>query len=231
MKLSTITTITLAAAVAASLAACGDDETTTNPTTTTTTTGGGGPGGGGDGGGGNNQGGGGSSQGGGGSAPATCADYCTANLEICMDANAQYAGMAQQFCEGICETWDQGAPGATTGDNLECRFYHTNAGPMLNDVATHCPHGGPYGSGQCGMSNCDTFCAAIVELCTGNNEQYADVAECMTDCTALPDATDAYVVDAAATGANFACRGYHLTAASVDPDTHCAHAGGQMLCN
>jgi hypothetical protein len=232
MKLSKTSYIAFTAIVAATIGAaaggCGDDETKT--TTTTSGPGAAGPGGSGNmgGGGSGNMGGGGSgAQGGGGAAPATCASYCADNIEICADADKQYDGaMAEAFCLGFCGFLDAGTPGMTMGDTLECRVYHTGAADSLMDTATHCPHGGPYGSTQCGASNCETYCAAIQKICTGGNEQFADEPECLADCNMLADADMPYHGDATATGNNFNCRGYHLTAASVDPATHCPHAAG-----
>lgn len=227
------TTFTLLALVSATAlvtsVGCSDDTTSTTLGTGGSGTGAqGGMGTGATGGGGNGTG----AQGGGtgGGATTDCATLCADNVANCDSTNTQWVPGASS-CEAFCTLWDQGTPGEMAGDTIECRAYHTGA--AASDAATHCPHGGPYGGGVCGASQCENFCAAMQLLCTGTNEQYASEAECLTACGGLADNAMPFKADpdVLPTGATFACRGYHLTAAALDPVTHCGHAAGVGACD
>lgn len=104
------------------------------------------------------------------------------------------------------------------GNTLGCRTYH--AGAAAGDPTTHCVHAGPGGAAACG-SNCEGFCTLALETCTGGNEQWATMAECMTECNGY-DQTEPYDTSDTA-GDSFACRLYHLIAAIDDPELHCPH--------
>jgi hypothetical protein len=217
--------------VAALASACGDDETqaqTTGPGPgaggSTSTNSGGMTGTGGDGAGasGGDTGSGGEGQGG----QSACASYCSDNIAACAGNNAQWVGADPQgFCEASCDEYALGTEGDTSGDTLGCRV--TNNESAVNDPAGSCSAAGPYGGSVCGTTQCQVFCSQIQAVCSGGNEQYANEAACLAACALLADATVPYSGDPAAIGNTFACRGYHLTAASVDPATHCPHAGGQ----
>ena len=149
-------------------------------------------------------------------APATCESYCDAILQNCVGAEAQYTN--RDTCLDTCAAYDQGAPGAMSGNSLECRAYH--AGQALGDPTTHCVHAGPGGAGTCG-SNCEGLCAIVIDSCTGTNEVYASEQECLTACA---DFTDTEKYDASDRAGNtLACRLYHATVATGDPVTHCEH--------
>lgn len=76
---------------------------------------------------------------------------------------------------------------------------------------------------------CASYCALVTTNCTATNAQYADMAECMTQCTAaaIPAGTDGMT-----DGNTLGCRIYHSGVAATDPDTHCVHAGlsGGAVC-
>ncbi len=76
---------------------------------------------------------------------ATCADFCADYLTNCSANTPEWTVAAD--CETDCAAWAQGTPGATSGDTLECRFYHVTA--AAGDPATHCPHAGSDGGGVC----------------------------------------------------------------------------------
>jgi hypothetical protein len=172
----------------------GGDSTTT--TTTTTTTGGGGEGG--------------------GTTGATCASYCALVTANCTAGNLQYADNTQ--CLAACAAFEQGEPGATSGNSLECRQYHADFAE--NDPVTHCVHGGPLGTGACEGANgaCDGFCAIAMAEC---GDTYETAADCLSDCA--ENANDVVYHQGVTTGDTLACRMYHLTVAIADPDTHCPH--------
>ena len=153
-----------------------------------------------------------------GGAALSCADYCTDITANCKDADGQYfAGMdgGMASCMTACAGFPVGTAADMAGNTLGCRSYH--AGAAAGDPATHCPHAGPGGAAVCGM-NCEGFCSVAVDVC---GSTYADETACMTECTGFMD-TVRY--DTTQTmGDTLACRLYHLTAAAVDPTTHCPH--------
>lgn len=145
-----------------------------------------------------------------------CTSYCTSVMGACTDANAQYGSM--DICMAYCATLPVGTAADMAGNTVGCRTYH--AGAAGGDAATHCVHAGPGGAGACG-TNCEGYCAGVVGICTGANEVYADVAECMTACAGITD--DVAYSTAATGGDSLACRIYHLSAATGDAATHCSH--------
>jgi hypothetical protein len=146
----------------------------------------------------------------------TCADYCATIEANCAAPQDQWSSAAT--CMTACASWDVGTIDDTSGNTLGCRNYHAGAAESM--PAVHCVHAGPGGAGACG-SNCEGFCTLALDACTGANEQFASMAECMTACAGY-DATEPY--DVTDTGGDtFACRLYHLTAAVGDPGTHCDH--------
>jgi hypothetical protein len=80
--------------------------------------------------------------------------------------------------------------------------------------------------------SCTTYCTTILANCgtadggVGGNGQYYDTTDCMNTCQLLPMGT--YGETANSVG----CRQYHASLASMDPVTHCPHAGagGGDLC-
>jgi hypothetical protein len=79
-------------------------------------------------------------------------------------------------------------------------------------------------------NDCAGYCTQTMTNCTGDNAQYADMADCLAQCDALdwpegtPGSTD---------GNTIACRIYHGGApAQMDPAVHCSHAGptGDGVC-
>jgi hypothetical protein len=149
-------------------------------------------------------------------ATVSCTEYCDQIATNCSGALTQYTNL--DGCLAICGSFDQGAAGAMSGNSLECRAYH--AGAALGDPDTHCVHAGPGGAGVCG-DNCEGFCTVVLGACTGANEAYASMAECMTACDGFAD-TEAFDVSDVA-GDTLACRLYHASVATADPVTHCQH--------
>lgn len=134
----------------------------------------------------------------------------------CTGATAQYGSAAE--CTAACTMLDTagklGTKGETSGDTVGCRDYHAEA--AKSDAALHCAHAGPFGGDACGTL-CENFCTLAVATC---KTEYPDATSCMTDCMGYAK-MPAYSYQA--TGDNFACRAYHLTAAVADAATHCAH--------
>jgi hypothetical protein len=149
-----------------------------------------------------------------------CEDYCTLVMRNCQGAVAQYPDLST--CMSTCESMPIGDDGARAGNSIECRTFWAaiSEGNMAD-----CVKAGPGGAGTCG-TNCESFCASTLEICSdvpGVTPPYDSAAECMGACngysmTEVFDASDI-------SGNTFACRLYHMTAASSDPLTHCQHTG------
>jgi hypothetical protein len=161
---------------------------------------------------------------GGGTTP-TCADYCAKNLMNCKaggdggGGNVQYASSAA--CMTYCTTsagWMAGTSGATSGNTIGCRTYHSTAAAA--DPVLHCPHAGPTGGSVCG-TYCENYCQLLTKNCTGANAVAGyDATTCMTKCMGIP--TGGKANDAS--GNTIQCRIYHLSMAAAMPSVHCPHA-------
>lgn len=146
---------------------------------------------------------------GGGAAP-TCADYCAAVTQNCRAQDEQYESSAA--CLATCAAFVPGALADRMGNTLGCRAYH--AGAAATNPTVHCPHAGPGGGGVCG-TNCDSFCALALAICSGPNQIYTSTADCMTECSIVPDTTR--YTTAAKNPGSAACFVYYLQHDAVDP--------------
>lgn len=149
-----------------------------------------------------------------------CSDYCRLVMRNCTGANLQYSAIDN--CEATCATMDVGDQDDTTGNTIECRTFWA---AIAEGDKTACGKAGPGGAGQCG-TDCESFCAATLSICADELTQpYGSQAECVSACAgfATAPAYTANVID----GDSLACRIYHMTAASTDPDIHCPHTGVQ----
>ena len=70
------------------------------------------------------------------------------------------------------------------------------------------------------MATCADFCALYTTTCTDALSEFADEADCNTQCGSWEMGTPG---DQARN--TLECRWYHLNAASSDAATHCPHAG------
>jgi hypothetical protein len=146
----------------------------------------------------------------------SCEDYCATIMTNCTGAVQQYG--AVENCVASCAGFPPGTEADMGGNTLGCRTYHAGAAAM--DPNVHCVHAGPGGANACG-SNCEGFCAVAQTACP---DAWPDAGACMTACGGFAD-MEPY--DASDVGGNtLACRLYHLTAAAVDPATHCGHIVG-----
>lgn len=145
-----------------------------------------------------------------------CDDYCVLVLRNCTGAVAQYSDLST--CMATCQTMDLGTPGTTDGNNIACRTFWA---AISEGDATDCTRAGPGGDGVCG-ANCESFCSSTMAICADQaNPPYASEAECLSACQGF-STTERYDAGDVA-GNTFACRLYHMTAASADPITHCQH--------
>lgn len=80
---------------------------------------------------------------------------------------------------------------------------------------------------------CDSYCAAIMKNCTGNEQEYVSEAVCKAMCVHFePGIPNKHDED------SLACRLYHAVNAAQSPAVHCKHAGptggghcGEQPCN
>ncbi len=145
-----------------------------------------------------------------------CTDYCNAIQMACTGTNLQYFSAAA--CLASCAALPRGVSGEGSGNTVGCRTTH--AGYAVTAPDGHCLHAGPGGADVCG-ADCDGFCTIALAACKGAQQVYATKAQCLTECATFPT-SPAYNASIMS-GNSFACRMYHLTAATVDPINHCPH--------
>jgi hypothetical protein len=68
--------------------------------------------------------------------------------------------------------------------------------------------------------DCDSYCAAIMETCTGDLAQYDNMQNCVDSCANFPTGA---LTDSS--GNTLGCRVYYTEAARGDAQAHCEHAG------
>lgn len=99
----------------------------------------------------------------------------------------------------------------------------TDAGPRDSGSGDSGSMTGDAGDAGGAAPTCAEYCTSITAACTGANQQYADMAACMTYCNGVGWAAG---TGGATMGNTLACRIYHAGAASDSmPDVHCPHAG------
>lgn len=155
-----------------------------------------------------------------------CEDYCSTITDACQDVDEQYP--TDLACLNVCEQMTPGAFGEAQGNTLGCRNTWAiealeQSGPEL---AQTCRWAGPGGDGTCG-GVCESFCNFAMDICSGDNAQFASATECITECNSLPEEPP---YNTMASGANQSCRLYHLTLATASPAEHCPHVGGAAPC-
>lgn len=154
-----------------------------------------------------------------------CTTYCELVTRNCGDANTQYLDVAT--CMSVCARIPLGATGAMSGNSIACRTFF--AGQAETNPGTFCAPAGPAGANACG-SNCASFCAIALAACTGSNAAFADMEDCIDQCSLFP--TSPPYSPSVTNGDSYACRLYHLTAATIDPAAHCSHVDeGSPVCN
>jgi hypothetical protein len=80
--------------------------------------------------------------------------------------------------------------------------------------------GGDGGSEAAATLDCPSYCAAIMQNCTGANAQYSSLSECTNACAIFQPGTLADT-----SGATLGCHLYHSGLAAALPNPHCWHAG------
>src|SRR5688500_7453415 len=79
-----------------------------------------------------------------------CENYCQLAIDNCEGPRTLYPDVAT--CMAACPAIpDDGMPGATSGNTIQCRIYHLGvAGTDMMSANTHCPHGSATPTGPCG---------------------------------------------------------------------------------
>jgi hypothetical protein len=152
-----------------------------------------------------------------------CALYCETVLSNCQGEHAVYA--SPEICTATCAFFEPGTAGDASGNTVACRTRHATLARSTGEPGSHCPAAGPGGDGSCG-SNCEGYCTVFMRACL---DFFGSQAACLDDCaSAVPDLGG---FDTSFTSGNsLQCRLYHVSAASVDPATHCHHAAGHAVC-
>lgn len=145
-----------------------------------------------------------------------CQDYCALITVHCSGTVAQYSDI--NSCLSTCAAMPLGDVATHAGHSVACRTFQAAAAEL--DGPATCPGAGPGGAGVCG-SNCESFCAMTDEICGGDLAPFASTEACLSACAAFVSTPPFDASDLA--GDTIECRLYHLTAAAVAPDIHCAH--------
>lgn len=164
-----------------------------------------------------------------------CATYCSNMKAGCTGSLEQYK--SDDTCLGICGHLDPGTAGNPTGDTLSCRFAAAKLAVSSGEPDSYCSVAGPYGSvgGHIGPNDCgtpcDSYCSLMQAVCPTQfaSDFNGKILDCKAKCQALSDPGP--FDDSQQSGGSIQCRFYHVSAATVDPSTHCPHAAGAAPCD
>ncbi len=155
-----------------------------------------------------------------------CARYCDTLATSCADDFAQFVSRAT--CLEYCAQLPTGSPGDEIGNSVHCRLKQAEIARDVAEPSEHCAEAGPGGNGTCG-SNCEAYCVVFEQICGARfDDEFVGRADCNTHCTDLPD--DERFTTSISSGNSIQCRLWHVSAAAVDPSTHCGHAAGEAPC-
>jgi hypothetical protein len=96
----------------------------------------------------------------------------------------------------------------------------TTTNTDLGDGGLATDSGSAGDTGMTGALSCATYCTSLMATCTGANQQFTGMDQCLNSCKAYPVGTAADQ-----SGNTLGCRTYHAANAKGDPATHCPHAG------
>lgn len=146
-----------------------------------------------------------------------CAQYCVVMDDHCQGDLLQYPGIA--VCESVCGLMSPGNDGDALGNSVACREHHALL--AAEQAEPHCMHAGPSGDTTCG-GPCESFCSLALATCSDDGP-FVDADACIEECEQWnPEPRYSAVAQDADT---YACRLYHLTLASLQPEIHCSHIG------
>ncbi len=156
-----------------------------------------------------------------------CARYCDLVAANCSGVNQQYASPAA--CRAVCDLLDPGRPGDLSGNTVSCRLRQAELAASTGEPLNYCFSAGPGGAGSCG-TDCEGYCSVMSAQC----EQLGPEETCLRACADVPDLSrppqSSKYNTTQQTGNSLQCRLYHVSAASLDPVIHCAHAAGLAVC-
>ncbi len=155
----------------------------------------------------------------------SCEQYCDAVMDACVtNEDERHAVYDSKYsCLKHCAQFPPGEPGDLSGNSLACRHAHALVALSFpGERQFECPAAGPGGDGVCG-TNCEGYCSLMDGLCPETFD-----GDCAAVCSAVPD-LGGYDVSQIE-GNSLQCRFYHLGAATVSPQFHCAHAAGEQPC-
>jgi hypothetical protein len=154
--------------------------------------------------------------------------YCDTVAANCTGTEEQYASTTA--CLAVCDLLDPGNPGDTSGNTVQCRLGRAQLAASTGEASNYCFSAGPGGAGVCG-SDCEGYCSVMTPTC----QQLGSVASCLQACALVPDLSgppsSLKYNTSMQSGNSLQCRLFHVSAASVDPVTHCTHAAGQSVCD
>lgn len=164
----------------------------------------------------------------GGPPPTLCDEYCDTVAENCKDLTDEggpnfllYFSRAE--CMATCAVFPEGQEGAESGNSIHCRLRAATLAAQLQEPEEYCPRAGPGGNDGCG-TNCEGFCTMALAVCPAEFERLgSDISgdTCHTICDGLPDLGGFDIEQDE--GNSVQCRIYHVSAATLDARTHCAH--------
>lgn len=156
-----------------------------------------------------------------------CGEYCDTVMKGCTGDLAAYANY--EACMGVCGLLPEGnALEPESSNSVACRLSEARAA-LLSEPDIHCIGAGPTGGDSCkdlaGKTSvgCESYCMLYKQACGPKWYQYGTLSQCATSCAALRD-RDAFDAVHDHDGDTLQCRLVHVSAASVDPETHCEHA-------
>lgn len=162
-------------------------------------------------------------------AASECDHYCDAVMDMCQAELMVY--LTREACMGMCEQLDRRDPPADGGvvplshgdagseGAVACRMRQVELARSTGEPATYCPQAGPGGQDVC-ESNCESYCRLLARICP---DDHAALPDCAASCAAMDD-NGGFRVQRDQESDTVQCRIAHLSSASLDPATHCAHA-------
>jgi hypothetical protein len=163
----------------------------------------------------------------GGSDEASCATYCDALEANCTGEFAQF--VSRTTCLEYCKLLPVGSSSDEIGNTMHCRLNQAELAGNTAEPGQHCAEAGPGGHGICG-SNCEAYCVVLEQACEPVfQDEFLGRPDCNSKCGEIPDVERFQTgIDS---GNSVQCRLWHLSAATLDPSTHCGHAVGEAPCN
>jgi hypothetical protein len=128
-------------------------------------------------------------------------------------------------CSGDSSNSDGGTDGSTNDVTSQDQNSQDVANNDSGNDAGNDSGGNDSGMGiDASVLDCTYYCSNDIAVCSGTNNQYKDMATCVSMCNSIPD--DAGV--GATSGDSLACRMYHLSVAATSSAMaaiHCPHTG------